>query len=160
MMKKVAMFVVVLLASTAASAAAQEVVVRDGPPPALRKNLDAFKAAVNGTADQYEAAAKTAFTEALFKSQTPAQRKAEFEKIRASFGTIAFEKIERNGGPDDPRIALIEVTAESAYYLKSNQPRLIALFNVAKAIATGNPPKAGDAGELDARELAQGSGRA
>lgn len=102
MMKKVAMFVMLLLASTVASAAAQEVVVRDGPPPALRKNLDAFKAAVNGTADQYEAAAKTAFTDELFKSQTPAQRKAEFEKIRASFGTIAFERIERNGGPDAP----------------------------------------------------------
>ena len=67
---------------------------------------------------------------------------------------------ERNGGPDDPRIALIEVTAESAYYLKANQPRLIALFSVAKAIATGNPPKAGDAGELNRQELAQGSGRA
>lgn len=65
----------------------------------------------------------------------------------------------RDGGPDDPRIALIEVTAESAYYLKTNQPRLIALFSVAKAIATGNPPKAGDMGELNRQELAQGAGR-
>lgn len=73
---------------------------------------------------------------------------------------LGDEGDERDGGPDDPRIALIEVTAESAYYLKSNQPRLIALFNVAKAIATGNPPKAGDAGELNRQELAQGTGRA
>src|SRR6478752_9759970 len=58
---------------------------------------------------------------------------------------------ERDGGPDDPRIALIEVKADSAYYLKMNQPRLIALFNVAKAkaIATGNPPNVGDAGQLE-----------
>jgi len=67
---------------------------------------------------------------------------------------------ERDGGPDDPRIALIEVKAESAYYLKSTQPRLIALFSVAKAILTGNPPKAGDMGELDRQALAGGAGRA
>lgn len=102
MMKKVVMFAVAMLAMTAVSANAQQVVVQDGPPPALRKNLDAFKAAVNGTAEQYEAMSKTAFTADLAKSQTPAQRKAEFEKIRAAFGTIAFERIERNGGPDAP----------------------------------------------------------
>jgi len=67
---------------------------------------------------------------------------------------------ERDGGPDDPRIALIEVQAESAYYLKSTQPKLIALFSVAKAILTGNPPKAGDMGELDRAALASGTGRA
>lgn len=67
---------------------------------------------------------------------------------------------ERDGGPDDPRIALIEVKAESAYYLKSTQPRLISLFSVAKALVTGNPPKAGDMGELDRAALAGGAGRA
>jgi len=66
---------------------------------------------------------------------------------------------ERNGGPDDPRIALIEVKAESAYYLKATQPRLIALFSVAKAMVTGDPPKVGDMGQLDARELGRGAAR-
>lgn len=66
---------------------------------------------------------------------------------------------ERDGGPDDPRIALIEVIADSAFYLKSDKPQLLQLFSVAKAIATGNPPKAGDAGELDRLELAQGAAR-
>jgi general stress protein 26 len=66
---------------------------------------------------------------------------------------------ERDGGPDDPRIGLIEVVADSAYYLKSNKPQLLQLFSVAKAITTGEPPNAGDAGELDRRELAQGPGR-
>jgi general stress protein 26 len=66
---------------------------------------------------------------------------------------------ERDGGPGDPRIALIEVIADSATYLKSNTPRAIALFKVAKAIATGNPPKAGDLGHLDRAELATGAGR-
>jgi general stress protein 26 len=65
----------------------------------------------------------------------------------------------RNGGPDDPRIALIEVTAHSAYYLKVTQPRLVMLFNVAKAIVTGEPPKVGDMGKLDESELVRGDGR-
>src|SRR5688572_23183077 len=66
---------------------------------------------------------------------------------------------DRDGGPDDPRIALIEVTAESATYLKSTSPRLITLFKVAKAIISGNPPKAGDLGHLERRDLASGEGR-
>lgn len=65
----------------------------------------------------------------------------------------------RDGGPDDPRIALIEVQADSAYYLKATQPRLMTLFNVAKAIVTGDPPKAGDAGQLTRRDLASGNAR-
>jgi len=66
---------------------------------------------------------------------------------------------ERDGGPDDPRLALIEVTADSAYYLKSDKPQLLQLFGVAKAIVTGEPPQAGDMGQLDRSELAQGKGR-
>lgn len=65
----------------------------------------------------------------------------------------------RNGGPDDPRIALIEVTADSAAYLKSTHSRPVALFQIAKALATGNPPKAGDLGHVERDTLAQGSAR-
>ena len=67
---------------------------------------------------------------------------------------------DRDGSPADPRIALIEVKADSATYLKSDTPRVIALFGVAKAILTGNPPKAGDFGHLERTELAQGEARA
>jgi len=66
---------------------------------------------------------------------------------------------ERDGGPGDPRIALIEVKAESAYYLKSTKPRLVALFSVAKAMATGEPPNVGDLGQLNQGELSRGDGR-
>ena len=65
----------------------------------------------------------------------------------------------RGGGPDDPRIVLIEVTAESAHYLKTTQPRLVTLFSVAKSVVTGEPPKAGDKGKLDERELGRGDAR-
>jgi general stress protein 26 len=72
---------------------------------------------------------------------------------------LGDEGDDRDGGPDDPRIALIEVVAESACYLKSTQPRLVSLFGVAKAIVTGDPPQSGDAGALDRSALAAGAGR-
>jgi general stress protein 26 len=66
---------------------------------------------------------------------------------------------ERDGGPVDPRIALIEVQAESAHYLKSTQSRLVTLFSVAKAMVTGDPPKVGDHGHLNRADLAGGAAR-
>ena len=87
----------------AASAAAAQEVVMTGPPPELRKNLDAFqKAFSSGAADQYEAMSKTVFTPEYAKKQTAEQRKAEFTKWFAAFGTIQFNRVERNGGPDSP----------------------------------------------------------
>lgn len=100
-MRRIAACVMFLLSMAAVSAAAQEVVVT-GPPPALRKNMDAFKSAINGTAAEYEAMAKTVFTDEFYKAQTPAQRKADFDKLHAGFGKIEFGRVERNGGPDAP----------------------------------------------------------
>lgn len=59
----------------------------------------------------------------------------------------------RNGGPNDPRLALIEVEAHAATYLKSNQPRAVQLFKVAKAMITGNAPKIGDMRHVGKKEL-------
>jgi len=59
----------------------------------------------------------------------------------------------RNGGPNDPRLALIEVEAHEATYLKSNQPRAVQLFKVAKAMITGNAPKIGDMRHVGKKEL-------
>jgi len=60
---------------------------------------------------------------------------------------------ERNGGPSDPRLALIEVEAHEATYLKSNQPRAVQLFKVAKALITGEAPKIGDMRHVGKKEL-------
>jgi general stress protein 26 len=66
---------------------------------------------------------------------------------------------DRDGGPDDPRIALIEVKAESASYLRVNEPRLVTLFKLAAAFVTGDPPNIGDVGQVKGAELAQGEAR-
>ncbi len=62
----------------------------------------------------------------------------------------------RDGGPEDPRLALILVTAQSAVYSKSNKPRVLALFAVAKAIATGDTPQVADLRSLSEDELHPG----
>ena len=60
---------------------------------------------------------------------------------------------DRNGGPNDPRLALIEVEAHEATYLKTNQPRAVQLFKVAKAMITGDSPKIGDMRHVGKKEL-------
>lgn len=58
-----------------------------------------------------------------------------------------------DGGPDDPRLALVLVEAHSVEYLVSNEPRPVVLFKVAKAILTGTPPMVGAQRSLNEREL-------
>lgn len=65
----------------------------------------------------------------------------------------------RDGGPDDPRIVLIEVQAQSATYLKQDKPGIVAFFSVAKGLITGTPPDVGVMGELGKTELGQGKAR-
>jgi general stress protein 26 len=63
----------------------------------------------------------------------------------------------RNGGPDDPRITLIDVEAETVEYLKVDKPRAVVFFEVAKAMVTGNPPDIGSQRHVSAREIIQES---
>lgn len=59
----------------------------------------------------------------------------------------------RDGGPDDPRLALILVTADSVMYMKQDKPMPVVLFEVAKGILTGNTPDVGEVHELSGAEL-------
>ena len=60
---------------------------------------------------------------------------------------------DRDGGPNDPRIALIMVEAEMATYMKVNKLRPVLLFEVLKAKVTGSPPRLGDVKEITGAEL-------
>jgi general stress protein 26 len=62
----------------------------------------------------------------------------------------------RDGGPDDPRLALILVDVESVIYLKVNKPQPVVLFEVAKGIITGTPPEVGVEREVSGAEIEQG----
>ena len=59
----------------------------------------------------------------------------------------------RDGGPHDPRIALVLVEAESVVYSKNNRSMPLALFQVVKGMVTGEPPKVADLREIGANEL-------
>ena len=62
----------------------------------------------------------------------------------------------RDGGPDDPRLALILVDVESVSYLKVDKPRPIVLFEVAKAMVTGTPPDVGVERQVSGEEIDRG----
>jgi general stress protein 26 len=64
---------------------------------------------------------------------------------------------ERDGSAEDPRIALILVTAESVTYSKKDRPTPVVLFNLVKAMITGEPPKVADLREVSSAELRQAS---
>lgn len=59
----------------------------------------------------------------------------------------------RDGGPHDPRIAIILVQAESVTYSKKDRPAPMVLFELVKAMVTGTPPKVADLRELGREEL-------
>jgi general stress protein 26 len=60
---------------------------------------------------------------------------------------------DRNGGPDDPRLALVLVEAQSVEYLVTTKPKPVVLFEVAKGMLTGSKPDVGEQRHLSEREL-------
>ncbi len=71
------------------------------------------------------------------------------EHWKAWFGDAGGE---RDGGPNDPRIAIILVEAELATYMKVNKPRPVILFEILRGMVTGSRPK-GDVKEVTGAEL-------
>ena len=62
----------------------------------------------------------------------------------------------RDGGPDDPRLALVAVDVQSVTYLKVDKPKPVVLFEVAKGMVTGAPPKVGAQRNVSGEEIDQG----
>jgi general stress protein 26 len=59
----------------------------------------------------------------------------------------------RDGGPDDPRLTLVAVDADSVVYMVNDTPRPVVLFEVVKGIVTGQPPMMGETHKLNRQEL-------
>ncbi|MFL5489458.1 MAG: pyridoxamine 5'-phosphate oxidase family protein [Gemmatimonadaceae bacterium] len=60
---------------------------------------------------------------------------------------------DRDGGPNDPRMALIMVETDTATYMKVNKSRPIILFEALKARVTGSSPRLGDIKEVTGAEM-------
>ena len=69
---------------------------------------------------------------------------------KAWFGDQGGEK---DGGPEDPRLALILVDVQSVVYLKVDKPAPVVLFEVAKGMLTGTPPSVGAQRRLSGEEI-------
>lgn len=69
---------------------------------------------------------------------------------RAWFGDQGGE---RDGGPEDPRIALVLVDVHSAVYMKQEKPMPVVLFDIARGIVTGQRPEVGEIREISEDEL-------
>ncbi|WP_234031233.1 pyridoxamine 5'-phosphate oxidase family protein [Mycetocola zhujimingii] len=52
-------------------------------------------------------------------------------------------------GKDDPTVALIKVSAQSAEYWATNEPGVVTMFKIAKAVVTGSQPDIGDNKSVD-----------
>lgn len=64
---------------------------------------------------------------------------------------IFFGKLDetRDGGPDDPRIVLIEVDVDSVTYMKNDASLPRRLFEVARSMVTGKPAEMGDVHRIE-----------
>lgn len=58
-----------------------------------------------------------------------------------------------SGTPEDPRIALILVDVETVTYMKTEKPRPMVLFEVARGILTGETPDVGTVRRVSKREF-------
>jgi general stress protein 26 len=65
---------------------------------------------------------------------------------------------ERDGGPDDPRLALVLVDVQSVTFLKVDKPKPLVLFEVVKGMVTGTTPNVGVQRELTGAEIDRGPG--
>lgn len=68
---------------------------------------------------------------------------------------VWFPKIDeaRDAGPDDPRLALILVDAESVIYSKKDKSTPVVLFEIAKGYVTGAEPDVADLRRLEGSDL-------
>ncbi len=108
----------------------------------IRENADVNVSYVNGGSREWVSISGTATIDQdpdrireLYKPDW----KAWFEDLGGS----------RDGGPNDPRIALINVQAYHVTYFKLNEPRPIVLFKIARAALTRSVPIVGDIRHLD-----------
>ena len=77
--------------------------------------------------------------------------RAEIRRVHQPDWKAWFGEIDevRDGGPDDPRLALILVDADTVIYMKQDKPKPVVLFEVVKGMVTGQKPDLGEPEKLD-----------
>lgn len=80
-------------------------------------------------------------------------RKHYSPALKAWIGDLGDGK--HDGGPEDPRIAIIRVKAKTAQYAVSRRTTVGGFVELAKGIATGESPSVNKLRHLDESEIAQ-----
>lgn len=72
--------------------------------------------------------------------------RALIRKLYAPDWKLWFGELDdvRNGGPDDPRLALILVNADSVIYMKREKSKPVVLFEMLKGMVSGERPDIGE----------------
>lgn len=73
--------------------------------------------------------------------------------LKAWIGDLGDGK--HDGGPEDPRIVLIRVSANTAQYAVSKKTSIGAFVEVSKSAATGEPPSVNKLRQLSEQEIQQ-----
>lgn len=73
--------------------------------------------------------------------------------LKAWIGDLGDGK--HDGGPEDPRIGIIRVKTNTATYAVSNSTTLGSFVELAKGVASGQPPKVNKLRELTEAEIQQ-----
>lgn len=78
------------------------------------------------------------------------QNREEIRRVYQPDWKAWFGKIDevRDGGPDDPRLALILVEAETVIYMKVDKPKPVILFELVKGMVTGQKLDIGETHKL------------
>lgn len=77
--------------------------------------------------------------------------------LKAWIGDLGDGK--HDGGPEDPRIGIIRVKASTVTYAVSNSTTLGSFVELAKGVATGQPPNVNKLRELTESEIQQWKGQ-
>ena len=83
------------------------------------------------------------------------QDRARIHELYRPDWRMWFGKVDevRDGGPDDPRLALIMIDADSVVYMKQDKPTPVILFELVKSLVTGDRPEIGDVHRIEGSEL-------
>lgn len=86
---------------------------------------------------------------------TISQDRAAIRRLHQPDWEIWFEDEggQRDGGPDDPRLALILVNVHTVTYMKAKHSTPVTLFEMARGYATGSTPDIGREEHISRTEL-------
>ena len=119
---------------------------RTGPPPEIRTLVQSFVEAVNGDAAAFEAMAKAHFAPAYLAKQTAADRGRLHAAIKKQFGTIALDRVMREG-PEEPLELNVKGSTGTGVISLTTDPALpFKISGITVGASTGNGQRGGRGG--------------